>query len=146
MSSSLDSDVFLSNDEEYLNRLGRPVTRSQLNSNQSNNNDDDSNNENDNTQNEVLREINLTANSKGGADPNSVNPNETSYSDEQDVDIFISGLRDVKDDETGIPKIILNRINANYDHKGWKPDLKGIMDHSRYKYIATWKNDYTRIA
>ena len=132
MSSSLDSDVFLSNDEEYLNRLARPVTRAQLNSNQSNNNDDESDHENNEQgQNNVLSQVNLQPHSEGGANPNPELVEETSYSDQQDADIFIAGLSDVKDDATGIPKIILERINANYDHQGWKPDLKGIMTHSR---------------
>ena len=135
MSSSLDSDVFLSNDEEYLNRLAKPVTRSQLNSNQSNNNDDESDQEETQGQGRVLQQVNLTANSEGGAGPNTGNESEARYSDEQDVNIYISGLYDVKDDRTGIPQIILNRINANYDHEGWKPDLTGIMDHSRYKFM-----------
>ena len=137
MSSSLDSDVFLSNDEEYLKRLARPVTRSQLNSNQSNNNDDESDhdNNNDRGQDSVLSQVDLQPNSEGGANPNTEQVEETRYSDQQDVDIFIAGLSDVKDDATGIPKIILDRINANYDHQGWKPDLKGIMSHSRYKFM-----------
>ena len=122
MSSSLDSDVFLSNDEEYLNRLAKPVTRSQLNSNQSNNNDDESDHEGTPGQDSVLQQVDLTANSEGGANPNTANEIETSYSDEQDVSLFISGLYDTKDEKTGIPQIILNRINANYDHEGWKPD------------------------
>ena len=119
MSSSLDSDVFLSNDEEYLNRLAKPVTRSQLNSNQSNNNDDESDHEGTQGQDSVLQQVNLTANSEGGANPNTANEIETSYSDEQDVSLFISGLYDTKDERTGIPQTILNRINANYDHK-WR--------------------------
>ena len=119
MSSSLDSDVFLSNDEEYLNRLARPVTRSQLNSNQSNNNDDESDHENNEQgQDSILSQVNLQPNSEGGANPNTELVEETRYSDQQDVDIFIAGLSDVKDDATGIPKIILNKINANYDHQG----------------------------
>ena len=70
MSSSLDSDVFLSNDEEYLNRLARPGTRAQLNSNQSNNNDDESDQENNNQgQDSVLSQVNLQPHSEGGANP-----------------------------------------------------------------------------
>ena len=109
MSSSLDSDVFLSNDEEYLNRLARPVTRAQLNSNQSNNNDDESDhdNNNDKGQGSVLSQVNLQPNSEGGANPNREQVEETRYSDQYDVDIFVAGLSDVKDDATGIPKIIL---------------------------------------
>ena len=125
-----------SNDEEYLSKLARPVTRSQLNSNQSNNNDDKSDHENNEQgQGNVLSQVNWQPNSEGGAIPNTEQIEETSYSDEQDVAIFIAGLHDVKDDTTGIPKIILDRINANYDHQGWKPDLKGIMSHSRYKFM-----------
>ena len=83
MSSSLDSDVFLSNDEEYLNRLARPVTRAQLNSNQSNNNDDESDQgNNEQGQSNVLSQVNLQPNSKGGANPNPEQTEETSYSDE----------------------------------------------------------------
>ena len=124
MSSSLDSDVFLSNDEEYLNRLARPVTRAQLNSNQSNNNDDESDhdNNNDKGQGSVLSQVNLQPNSEGGANPNTEQVEETRYSDEHDLDIFVAGLSDVKDDATGIPKIILDRINANYDHQRWAID------------------------
>ena len=99
MSSSLDSDVFLSNDEEYLNRLARPVTRTQLNSNQSNNNDDESDHEDTQGQDSVLQQVDLTANSEGGANPNTANEIETSYSDEQDVSLFISGLHDTKDEK-----------------------------------------------
>ena len=128
MSSSLDSDVFLSNDEEYLNRLARPGTRAQLNSNQSNNNDDESDHDNNGQGlDNVLSQVNLQPNSEGGANPNTEQVEETRYSDQQDVDIFIAGLSNVKDDATGIPKIILDRINANYDHHGWKD----IMSHSR---------------
>ena len=91
MSSSLDSDVFLSNDEEYLNRLARLITRSQLNSNQSNNNDDESYHENNGQgQSNVLSQVNLQPNSQGGAIPNSDDVIETSYSDQQDVAIFIA--------------------------------------------------------
>ena len=80
MSSSLDSDVFLSNDEEYLNRLARPVTRSQLNSNQSNNNDDESDHDNNNQgQDSVLSQVNLQPNSEGGANPNTEPAEETRY-------------------------------------------------------------------
>ena len=123
MSSSLDSDGFLSNNEEYLSRLARPVTKSQQNSNNSNNNDDESDDDNNNQgKNNVLAQVDLQANSERGANPKSDDVVETSYSNEQDVAIFIAifiaGLSDVKDDETGIPKIILDRINANYDHKG----------------------------
>ena len=110
MSSSLDSDVFLSNDEEYLNKLAKPVTRAQLNSNQSNNNDGDSGDDNNRGsgtgQNEVLRQLNLQANSEGGANPNSDEVVKTSYGDQEDVSIFIAELHDVKDDKTGIPQII----------------------------------------
>ena len=56
----------------------------------------------------VLQEVNLTANSEGGADPNIANEAETKYSDEQDVSLFISRLYDVKNDETGIPKCTIS--------------------------------------
>ena len=160
MSTSIDSDVFMSNDEEYEAKLrGNGRKRYQnVNNNQGSGSDSDASSttttgdgsKRKKKRDKKLHQINTIDNptgtsgqATGGLDPSLLNlvpvsegtGKDATEEQLEEIQRLVQGLDVPIDIDSGLPLLTFEAIMSHYSHEGYKPNLVGIMQHKLRDYM-----------